>query len=189
MPVLHEECCSVCSPNLTNEKMLDRIVHGRSARNNNTNSVSTYGPDSEDYNTTATTKIKDTGYYSDSIESLTSDNGPYMFESAAFRKTAPRKTSISVQKESHIDNAIKRNTHVHSVSSQSTVDFPLAHAIKNHTQNTVETDNIQMKSYPYDSITNTHHIVSPVEILEEETNQNSSLPAAFEEDNLHHTIV
>ena len=197
MSVLHEECCSVCSPNLTNEKMLDYIVHGHSARNKNRNSLSTYSAgcytDSEDYNTTGMTKTKDTGYYSESNESLTSDNGPYMLESAAFRKTAPSKTPKSVQKESHFVNAIKGKTHVHSVSSQTTVYFPLSHAIKSQhqtrTQTSIETDNKTPKSYSCDSATYNYYILSPVEVLEEETNENITSPTVFKEDNFAHTPV
>ena len=129
--------------------MLDYIVHGHSARNNRNSVFTSYDSDSEDYNTTAMTKVKNTGYYSDSTESLTSDNGPYMLESAAFRKA---------------DNAIKGKSHVHSVSSQTTVGFPLVCSIKNqhqsHTQITMETNNSKQKSYSHDTAMSNYFITS-----------------------------
>ena len=112
----HEDSCSVCSPNLTNEKMLDYIVHGHSAKIKNRNSA--------------------------------------------------------------------------SVSSQTTVNSPLAHAIKSRhqscTQKNIETDK---KSYARDSITSYQYNLSPVEVLEEETNWNSILPTVFEEDNFSSTAT
>ena len=176
---LHGERCSVCSANITNEEMLDYIVHGHKTKDNNTNVVCACDNHNEDYNMITAMIKKDNGYHSGSSESLRSENNPYILENDAFHTNTLISMSKPVQKESHLDNEIEVEIHVHSVHPQ-TVDFLLSSVIKSQYQSiyTQKTDSKQ-KSHSLDKATNSQHTLLAFEVPEEI----SKLPAIFKKDN------
>ena len=175
MSTLEEECGSTCSTNLTDENMLNNIVHGHKTKHGNTNGVAV-----QDAVTT-----NDSGcFYSASIESLTRDSGPYFSESVVFHHNKMQTTvSVAVQDESYIDN---QETVAQSVPSQTIVTSPVPSGYvtlesqhQSHAQNTIETNNNKHEAYVCDSTTSCQlNTGSPVEA--EEINENGKLSTADE---------
>lgn len=120
---LDEELSSVCSTNITNGKMLDYIVHGYIAKDDNTSEVSIlyigHSTNSENYNTN--TSDSDGNHSYSSSENLKHENEAYMSESAAFCNTTPSITSAS---ESRVSSIANNETLSQSTLSETTVNLP-----------------------------------------------------------------
>ena len=100
MSTLDEEQSSICSPSVTNEKMVD-YIHGHSTKEHSNNR---YCSSSENYSVTSAMIKDDTECYSGSSENLTHENG-YVSEKAAFCNKENKVMSASVQEEKpHLEN-------------------------------------------------------------------------------------
>lgn len=177
MTTLDDKHNSICSTGITNEEILDYLVHGHNVNtdNYNTSTLLThdigYCTNTEGYD--ANTRIKnDTGYYSGSNESLTHGNRSYIPEDVAFHNTTQKTTSNSAQEESHVDCVIEEETLAQSPPLQ-TIAIPngyvtLENQYQSHTQNTIEIGQGDCFS---DST------ASPIDVLVKEINENRKSPA------------
>ena len=192
MPTVDEERSSIRSPSITDEKMLD-YIHGHSTKEHNTNPASIhdtgYYTSTDNYNTTATTK-NDTGYYSDSTsESVTHENGSYITEKAAFHKPTKKKTYISPQEESHLNNVIEEEGVVQYQPSQSIAASSLPSYIALETQHYSYTENVtkteddcnNLGDYIADSTTSDRHALPPFEVAVEENSEDTDSPMVFDD--------
>ena len=169
MSTLDEEQSSICSPSVTNEKMLDYIIHGHSTKeHSNANGESIhytrYRSNSENYSVTSAMSKNDTECYSDSSESLTHKNGSYVSEKAAFCNKENKVMPASVQEEKlHLENVIGEE--VQSASSQIILPSPIPNGYITLDSQHQSTDK---------------RATSPFQIEAEEMNENGKLPMLSE---------
>ena len=116
---LNEELSSVCSPSITNEKMLECILHDSSTKELDRKLVPIqdigYYYTSEDHSKSK----NDDGYYSGNSKGSILENESYISEKAAFHNEENKKTSMSTQKEVfHLDFVIEEEETIQSSPSQ-----------------------------------------------------------------------
>ena len=191
--LLNKECNSICSMSITDDKMLDYVVHGHNTNNKNRVSLHDTGY-SDNYNTDVMTK-NDIGYYSDSNESTMHEKGPYITENATFHNIA-QKASVPVQEHSphaHVDKAMKEETLAQSPPLQTTVTSPvpsgyitLENQFQSHAQNIIEVENKNQGDCFHDATTSNQYAASPANILVKETNET---PSVLEEDSFPYTTA
>ena len=177
MTTVDEERSSICSPSITDEKMLD-CVQGYSTKEHNTNPMSVhnteYSNSTNNYNISISTKND----YNGSNETVPHENELYISEDAAFCNAAKKKAYISPQEESHLDNVIEEEGLVQSKSSQIT-SVPSGYVTL---EDQLETDwNKQQGKYTLDSSTSGQHS-PPTDISAEEENKNNSISRVSEGD-------
>ena len=177
MPTVDEERSSICSPSITDEKMLDYVVQGHSTKEHNTNPVSVhdteYSNSTKNYNISISTKND----YSGSNETVPHENGSYITEDAAFCNTAKKKAYTSPQEESHLNSVIEEEGLVQSKSSQIT-SVPSGYVTL---EDQLEKDwSKQQGKYTLDSSTFSQHS-PPIDVSAEE-NKNNSISRVSEAD-------
>jgi len=193
MTTLDEKRSSICSASITDEKMLDYLVHGHNTStddHNKTTDDTEYCASTEGYNTNTATK-NDTGYYSCSNESLTHENGSYIPESVAFHNASKKTASSSVEEDSHVDYVINDDILAQSLPIQTvTSPVPCGYVtLENQYQShTIEIKNKSQRDYIPDSTSN-QYITSPVDVLVKETNENRKSLAVFEDDSISYTTA
>ena len=179
MPTVDEEHSSICSPSMTDEKMLD-YVQGHSTKEHNTNPVSVhdteYSNSPNNYNISISTKTD----YSGSNETVPHENGLYISEDAAFYNAAKKKVYISPQEESHFNTIIKEEGLVQSKSSQITVasSVPSGYVTS---EDQLEKDWNKQGKYTLHSSTSDQHS-PPIDVSAEEENKNNSISEVSEVD-------
>lgn len=140
MSTIKEECSSVISANITNEKMLDYIVYGHNTKDNDTGVASTqdtrYCTTTDDYNTTTTTVCQND---SGSNESLMHDNDSYIPETAAFCNDLENTKSCVVQKEPYIDYTVTHLVPMQTINA-SLVSNGYITLDEGHIQNAINTE-------------------------------------------------
>ena len=180
MPTVDEELSSICSPSITDEKMLD-YVHGLSTKEHNANPVSVhdteYSNSTNNYNISVISTKND---YSRSNEPVPHENGSYISEDAAFCNTAKKKAYISPQEEAHLNNVIEEEGHVHSKSSQITVASSVPNGYVT-LEDQLEKDQNKQGKYTLHSSTSGQHS-PPIDVSAEEENKNNSISGVFEAD-------
>ena len=146
-----EELSSVCSPSITNEKMLDYVMHGSSMKQHAMPMHDIgYCYSTEDHSKNVKTK-NDNGYHSGSNESISHENGSYISESAAFHNDGTKETLFSIQEEIPYfnsaamieDEELVRSASSEMINSHTTIE---SHYQK-HVQDTIKTGSTKQESY------------------------------------------
>ena len=184
LSTLDEELNSVCSPSITNEKMLDYILHESSTTEHDRKLVPMQ--DIRSYNSSENhSKSKnDNGYYSGSSESLTHENESYISEEAAFHNEKNKKASLSVQKETPLDVVIEEEEIIpySRAPSQdnSTVVFPNSNGyVTLESQNQSNDKHIISSSENYSIKLASQHTLSPCTTPVKETSKNDDKSPAL----------
>ena len=169
MPTVDEECSSIWSATVTDEKMLDYVVNGHSAKEHNENAVSIH--DIDYFNSMENYNISTKDDYSGSNESVPHENGSYISEDAAFCNTAKKKVYISPQEECHLNNVIEEEGYVQSKSSK-IIAAPSVPSGYVTLEDQLEKDQNKQGKYTLDSSTPDQHSPS-IDVSEEENKTNS----------------
>ena len=150
MSTVDEELSSICSPSITNEKMLDYVMHGSSMKQHAMPMHDIgYCYSTEDHSKNVKTK-NDNGYHSGSNESISHENGSYISESAAFHNDGTKKALVSVPEEMPYfssamieDEGLVRSESSEMINSHTTIE---SHYQK-HVQDAITTGSTKQESY------------------------------------------